>query len=365
MPRRAVLVCALAVVGCDDAIDVRLVPPIGEVARPVDYGCVNRVLSVAYGSVADDPESSCVEIAPGTIDTLRDHNLEGLLDLALPSGFFALDIAGLRADGPGCAGADTVFHGEAFYDGGWSLDVPMLHGLDCDDFTTVPSRFRLLELTKVLAGGADVCAPPADAVLYQIEFAHHFPYDEGPINGTVTDAPRGPVSTAADGTGQLTGPHFAGAAPPSCLAVETAVVPPSAVQAKTCLDSTQEEFLCAPAADVELLLPNQADFATFLQIRNQNGPIAIGLVWDSATRRPLAGATVTPTEGSTTDGLGYFDFVGGAVVRTAGNATPAGGLFAIELSAPTVVDIAAPGKSPRRVVLPDGINMPGVLSIPM
>ena len=66
--------------------------------------------------------------------------LGGLLDLELPAGFAAIDVRGARSDDDGCvANADTVFHGEGYYAGGWTVDVPLAHALDCRDFTTSSS----------------------------------------------------------------------------------------------------------------------------------------------------------------------------------------------------------------------------------
>ena len=118
----------------------------------------------------------CVPIAPGRVDTLRDHHLSGLLDLDLPAGFAAIDVRGVRSDDDGCA-ADTVFHGEGYYGGGWTVDVPLTHALDCRDFTTSPTAAQLLDLAKLEAGAADRCAPPANASGYQVFLQHQYPYD--------------------------------------------------------------------------------------------------------------------------------------------------------------------------------------------
>ena len=337
---------ALTLVACDDAIDVRLIAPAGESARPVDYGCVNRVEVVLYSNLPDRVQ--CVPIAPGRIDTLRDHHLGGLLDLDLPAGFAAIDVRGVRSDDDGCA-ADTVFHGEGYYGGGWSVDVPLVHALDCRDFTTSPTAAQLLDLAKLETGAADRCAPPANASGYQVFLQHQDPYDLSGDLVPSADRPLGGVQVSAAGTATLTGPHFTAAVDASCMTL-----------------GAGGPTLCAPAGAVELIAITPAMFASFATAQTVGAALSIGQVWDRATRRPLAGATITPVAGSNTFGFRYFDYAAGAVTMSAATGTTASGLFALEIGAPTMVEVRAPGRATRRVALAAGSDqVPGVQSIPM
>lgn len=364
MPRRLITAPAAlaALVACDDAVDVRLIAPPGESARPVDYGCVNRVEVILYSNLPDRVQ--CVPIAPGRIDTLRDHHLGGLLDLDLPAGFAAIDVRGVRSDDDGCV-ADTVFHGEGYYGGGWTVDVPLVHALDCRDFTSASTPAQLLALAKLEAGAADRCAPPADAGGYQVFLQHQYPYDLSGDLVPSADRPLAAVPVSAAGTATLTGAHFTGAVDASCMTLGTSVVPAAALPVTTCIDAGAPT-LCAPAGAVELITISPAMFAAFATAQTVGAALSIGLVWDGATRRPLAGATVTPVAGSTTFGFRYFDIAGDTVTASAATATTAAGLFALEIGAPTLVEVRAPGRPTRRVALAAGSDaVPGVQSIPM
>ncbi len=363
MPRRLVL-AALALVACDDAITVRLIAPAGESARPVDYGCVDKLEVVLYSNLPDRAE--CVPIAPGRIDTLRDHHLGGLLDLELPAGFAAIDVRGARSDDDGCvANADTVFHGEGYYAGGWTVDVPLAHALDCREFTTSPTTAQLLDLAKLEAGAADRCAPPPGASGYQVFLQHQYPYDLSGDLVPSADRPLPAVPVTAAGTATLAGPHFTGAVDASCMTLGAAVVPADALPITTCIDAGAPT-LCAPAGAVELIAITPAMFAGFATAQTVGAALSIGLVWDATTRRPLAGATITPVAGSAAFGFAYFDIAGGAVTRSTATATTAAGLFALEIGAPTVVEVRAPGRPTKRVALAAGSDqVPGVQSIPM
>lgn len=362
LPTALAALAPLALAACDDAIDVRLIAPAGESARPVDYACVNRVEVVLYSNLPDRVQ--CVPIAPGRVDTLRDHHLSGLLDLDLPAGFAAIDVRGVRSDDDGCA-ADTVFHGEGYYGGGWTVDVPLTHALDCRDFTTSPTAAQLLDLAKLEAGAADRCAPPANASGYQVFLQHQYPYDLSGDLVPSADRPLGAVPVSAAGTATLAGPHFTGAVDASCMTLGTGVAPAGAQLVTTCVDAGAPT-LCAPAGAVELIAITPAMFASFATAQTVGAALSIGLVWDSATRRPLAGATITPVAGSNTFGFRYFDYAAGAVTMSAATATTAAGLFALEIGAPTLVEVRAPGRPTRRVALAAGSDqVPGVQSIPM
>lgn len=361
---RRLLIAALGLVACDDAIAVRLVAPAGESARPVDYGCVNKIEVVLYSNLPE--RAQCLAIAPGRIDTLRDHHLDGLLDVDLPAGFAAIDVRGVRSDDDGCvASADTIFHGEGYYPGGASVDVPLAHALDCRDLTTSPTTAQLLDLAKLAAGAADRCAPPTGASGYQVYLQHQYPYDIGGDLAPSADRPLAPVPVSAAGTATLTGPHFTGAVDASCMTLGASVAPAGALPVTTCIDAGAPT-LCAPAGAVELITITPAMFAGFATAQTVGAALSIGLVWDSATRRPLAGATITPVAGSAAFGFAYFDIAGGVVTRSAASATTAAGLFALEIGAPTLVEVRVPGRPTKRVALAAGSDqVPGVQSIPM
>ncbi|MBK9030331.1 MAG: hypothetical protein IPL61_03160 [Myxococcales bacterium] len=364
MVRRLALTALVVVAACDDAVDIRLIAPVGESARPVDYSCVNRIEIVPYGNLV--AEAQCLPITPGTIDTLRDHHLDGLFSADLPNGFFALDIRGVRADADDCVAADTIFHGEGYYDGGWTMDVPLRHALDCRDFTTAATTAQLLDLTKLLTNGADRCAPPAAATSYAVYLQHQYPYDLGAGELDVSaDRPLNVVAVAASGQATLAGPHFVGAVDASCMTLGTGAVPLGELPVTTCID-VEQPTLCGPPGAAELLTISPTMFAAFTGVRQIGAAIAVGLVWDRATRRPLAGATVTPVPGSATYGFRYFDFAAGTVSPSVATATTASGLFAIEIGAPTQIEIRAPGHTTRRVALAaGGVDVPGIQSIPM
>lgn len=353
----------VAALGCDDSIDLRLVAPAGESARPVDYGCVDRIEVLAFGTV--DDREACAPIVAGTIDTLRDHNLGGLIDLEIPPGLFAVDLRGVRATGDGCDG-DTVFHAEGYYTDGWTIDLPLAHALDCRDLTTDTTPAQLLDLAKVLGNGADRCAPPANAAGYPVLLQHQYPYDLG--DGDLTAAAdraltAGPVSAA--GVTAITGSHFTGAVDASCMTLGSTQAPAGALPATTCIDLTAPT-LCASAGTAELMVMSPAMFAQFAAVQEIGAAVSVGLVWDRTTRRPLANATVTPVAGSAAFGFRYFDFAAGTVTPSVATATTASGLFAVEIGAPTLLEIRVPGRATRRVAVAAGSDtIPGIQSIPM
>lgn len=354
---------ALTAGACDDSVDVRLIAPAGEAAHPVDYACVNRVEVVVYSNLP--PQVTCLPIAPGTIDTLRDHHLGGLLDVELPSGFAAMDVRGVRSDDAGCA-ADTVFHGEGYYGGGWSFDLPLAHALDCRDYTTAATPVQLLDLAKLLTGAADRCAPPAGAAGFQLDVQHQYPYDDAGQAFVAADRPLASVTVSAAGTGTIAGPHFTGAVDASCMTLATTVAPAAQVPTTTCID-TAAPTLCGPAGTAELIAITPAMATQFDTVRSfSETALSVVLVWDGATGRPLAGATVTAVPGNAAFGSGYFDFAGGAVSRAAGTTTTAAGLFAVEISAPTAIEVKAPGRTTRRAAIAAGsAAAPGVQVVVM
>ena len=109
-----------------------------------------------------------------------------------------------------------------------------------------------------------------------------------------------------------------------------------------------------------------AMFAQFAAAQEVGAALSIGLVWDRTTRRPLANATVTPVPGSNAFGFRYFDFAGGNVTPSVATATTASGLFAVEIGAPTLLEIRVPGRPTRRVAVAAGSDeIPGIQSIAM
>jgi hypothetical protein len=353
-----------ATLGCsENAVAVRLIAPAGESAHPIDYGCVNHIQVVAFGDL--EPTATCIPIAAGTVDTLRDHHLSGLLDVAIPKGLFALDIRGVRSDDDQCLG-DTVFHGEGFYNGGDTLDVPMKHALDCRQFSTAPMTVRLLDLAKVVANGADRCAPPTTAAGFSVHLRHQYPYDiGGGFLDIRDDRPSANAVVSTAGSATIAGPHFVGAAVPSCQTLETVTVPTTASRVTTCIDPTQPN-LCAPTAP-ELIAITPAQGTVFGQARQNNAAISVGWVWNPTTHAAIAGATITRIDGDLALGLLMFNLTGVTVTPAAGaTATTASGLFAIELGAPTTIEVSAPGHTARRLVIGAGDRtVPGVQSIPL
>lgn len=363
MLRRLALLALPLVAACDDSIDLRLIAPAGESARPVDYGCVDRIEVLAYGSA--EGSEACVTIAAGTIDTLREHNLDGLIDLEIPPGLFAVDLRGVRGVSDGCDG-DTVFHAEGYYGDGWTIDLPLAHALDCRDLTDSATPAQLLDLAKVLGNGADRCAPPTNPSGYGMLLQHQYPYDLG--DGDLTaGADRAITVTpfSAAGLTSITGSHFTGAVDASCMTLGSTTAPAGALPATTCIDLA-EPNLCAAAGTAELMVMSPAMFAQFAAAQEVGAALSIGLVWDRTTRRPLANATVTPVPGSNAFGFRYFDFAGGNVTPSVSTATTASGLFAVEIGAPTLLEIRVPGRPTRRVAVAAGSDeIPGIQSIAM
>ena len=195
---------------------------------------------------------------------------------------------------------------------------------------------------------------------------HQWPYDLG--GGALdpsADRPRPDAAVSAAGLATLTGPHFVGAVDASCMTLATGLVPTDALPVTTCID-LEQATLCGAARTAELITITPTQFASFAGVQQRGAAVSVGLVWDRATRRPLAGATVTPVPGGATFGLGFFDFAGGVVSRSVATATTASGLFAIEFGAPSTIEIRAPGRTPRRVTVAAGsFEVPGVQSIPL
>lgn len=363
------MLAATAAAGCDDSLDLHLIAPPGETTTRVSYDCVNRLEVIAYGDAATN-EQTCFEVPPGAIRNLRDHDLDGLVAFDMPSGFYALDVRGVRSGDTDCGGADasTVFHGEAYYSSGWDLDVDLLRALDCAAYSADPTALQLLDLAKLLGTDAAMrCAPPANAEGYSLRLDHMYPYEVYVgVNGFVVEPASIDGRVGADGTATIPGPHFHGAVEPSCMIAGTTQVPVGAVAVASCHDPSQAT-LCAPAGGGEVIAisPDMASaFASTKQY--QEDAISVGLVWDAATRRPIAGATVERLDRMTGLGFRTFDFAAGTVTGRTSPETSASGLFAIELTAPATLLVSAPGYRSRTVVVaalsPDS---PGVQSIPL
>lgn len=352
--RRLLLTCALTLFGCDRAIEVRLVAPDGEVARPVGYDCVDKVEVDVRGTVENTP--LCFDVTPGQIVSLRDHNLDGLLDVPVPTGFAAIRIRGVRGNGVACQG-DTVFHGEGFYQGGDSLDVTMSRGLDCRRVVTTPTPIQLLSLDAIMAGGAGRCAPPADADQWRLIHQHVFPFLRSPVEvQAAVDAPSAALPVSAAGLATIEGSHFDGAVEPSCQLIDAVEIPTSADFTQVCYSASAPRLCAATGAELITVTSEQSPF-------NPASPTSIGLVFDQATKAPVSGATVTvvfPDEIPVT----YLNYTGTALVASGTAATTSSGLFRVPAGVPIVVAVSRPGQaSSVRAVLPDGIFSLGIQPI--
>ncbi|MEZ4399375.1 MAG: hypothetical protein R3B06_05120 [Kofleriaceae bacterium] len=323
----------------DKAIEVTLVAPAGEAAQPASYQCVNRVEVSVFANLGPTPV--CLEVPVGTITNLRSPNLAGLLDVDLPLGFAKLDIRGVRAADGTCATGDTVFHGEAFYAGGDTLEVPLLRGLDCDDLRTTGVTVHLGQLPQLLTGTTP-CAPPPEAASISVEMIHVYPYKYEPdFTGANSDVPLPAVAFSAAGVATLPGPLFAGAEPPSCMMIEYASGPSGVIPMFTCYQPALGS-VCGGPGDADLF---SIDLPTAQAVANaiQSNVISLGVAWDPQTRRPAAGVTATVTDPDATP-VRYFDFVNGSLTPSSGNVTTSSGVFAFGANAPTEVRLSIPGR---------------------
>ena len=361
--RSAPIALALALAaGCDDSIDVHLLAPPGETTTRIDYGCVNRIQAIAYGSDDTDFTESCEAVPAGGVRNLRDHDLAGLMSLGLPrTGLRHLLVRGVRSDDDLCdsPGADTIFFGMGAYGGGWDLNVQLNHALDCAEYRSDPTPVQMLSLPNLLGDvPAQRCAPPALVEQYTLALMNQFPLDYGnDLTGYYVERSSDVTNLDTTGRGTITGPHFRLAEQPSCMSLYTPTGPimPDIGPVATCIDATQAP-LCGPAGTAETVFYTATNWGQFAQSTQTLGDdfsdVSIGLVYDAATRAPIAGATASRVGDVDPLGLTYFSYAAGMPTPLPGaTATSDDGLFAIELLGPTTVLVSAPGYQSRTVVM--------------
>lgn len=327
--------------GCEKAVEMRLIPPQGD---DVDTSCVTAVQLTLTGRRLEDETYHCVEVEPGSVRSLQDHNLSGIFDLDLPPfEIIGIQVRGVAAAGgctEGSAVGPTIFVASSDQWGD-EIDLPMRGVLSCADRIDQPTPVRVVDFPSLVADGSCVAveglqAQPGDlfpTLLYN-NFAGYqwWFYFWTP-----------PQPTNAEG--MLTLPYsFSAASTGSCLGLYTF----DGVYAGDGCLTPAGRGACGAEAEFHYIPFDLARDATF-SIEDQIAfPSAVfGIVLDDQ-RRPVVGATVTTsTPGAevrfaTPSGTGF--------TLHDGPGTDASGTFVVLTKRPALVEITKPGMGTRRVM---------------
>jgi hypothetical protein len=177
---RALCAALVVATGCGEpAIDVSLRLPDSANGAEFDMSCVKSVRVYAIGNEypadQDDFESSCIPVDGAATFADVKAQLAGELELALPdTGLQGIGVFGrgdggceIPEDSPGFYDADappldTAFQGQAFYDDGSSIAIPLAGTMSCE---TTMVRAAPVDMLKLIATKDCAMAKSPDGVL--------------------------------------------------------------------------------------------------------------------------------------------------------------------------------------------------------
>jgi len=332
---------ALSLAGCaEKAIGVHLTSD--DSTSTLDVSCVSVVHVIAWGTQDAPPIDQCIPVSnPSSLADLE-QQLKGKLELGLPDELVAVEIRGLaNAPADVCGFGTDIFYAGRAYEGEDDLLLRAEGTLDCKALqTTSDYRVRpidFLALVDTAPGAVPVCQTPTGMSDLSI----------GTIRPTNIDVPEFPSSTVEpgifvaldlDGISEL--PAWGEAEPTSCLASAS-----FDLFSASCLYPGNPQLCAAPG---ELEVPMIRDDAAFesidQELHNQYPVIVLGAVWDTVTKQPVAGATITidPARGR----IVYADR--GAANRfdpQSISATNESGLFIAYMREPSVVHVSQGGST--------------------
>jgi hypothetical protein len=321
----------------EKAIELRLVMPTNDTAN-MDVSCVETVHVVLHDGSPNfsDLPSECVEVDNPTSLADLQTQIRGKFTMGLPDEVIAIEVRGLTNTTPGLCGTgmDVFYAGEEFM-GQEQVSLRIEGAIDCSALRQPGElRVRPIDFLKLAATPADtapVCETlgiPGLAI--------------GAIRPTNIFLPGFPTSLMEFGagsaidtaTGLATLPAYGTALPTSCLASSS-----FEMFSASCI-YPRNKTVCAGAGEIEVpLVPDTVIFETVDRDLFEEFPVMVmGVVYDTAAKRPVEGATVT------------VDPERGRVVyasRGAGNrldsldatATTKGGLFLAYMREPSVATV--------------------------
>lgn len=323
------LIAGLAA-GCDSGYQVSL-----EVTDTINAACnTSCVMSVAVEAMGeDDGEYKCVNGV--TMKSLRDHGMQGKIDLPVPENFRGVWVTGYR--GANC-------NGTAMVDGivpvtGSDVKVPMKCIASCNGTVAVP-----IQTTSVLAVAKGMCAKgtattASAGTLRATELGLVYPNDNFIPNTEFTGEASVPV---VDGLATVNG-VVTTIPPHSCSAVT--LYRDGAPTNTACIRFNSTAGLCTPAGKAEVA---SYDAPPLTDLTNGYRVIGVVAQRNGTTPLPILGATVTldPTAaaGSRVEYLA-LDAAGTSltVPTPALAATGAAGAFAVYTKEPVAVTVTLPG----------------------
>lgn len=344
-PTAAALAAGLAagLAGCDPAIEMTLVAPAEDPG--IDATCVTAV-EVLLIDDNGNSDTHCVEVAPGTSRTLRDHGLAGRIDMPLPPWTPTAVRMRAVAAAPACFGdragpGGTIFSAATPWRDG-DLALPLRAHLDCRARVEPPVTVHVIDLANLWT--PTPCAPPTDPRAFDVALATvQSTGDPRPLLAVYADAIT-EYAPVADGKASVRGAYRT-AAGGACLG---ALVGPQYEETAGCV--VDGPGVCAGAGELEAIYVSPAAMEASIPTTTLSAwkSIAFGAVFDAATRQPIAGATVTaPGEAAVV----YTEFRGTHFANRTGAVTGADGSFKLLSQAPVEVTVSAPGHTPRTVVL--------------
>lgn len=334
---------ALAASGCDKAIEMRLTAPIA--GEDVDTSCVTAVELTLASSNLFDELTRCVEVAPGHVDSLRDHNLAGLFDEPLPDWpLGGVQLRGVAAP-EGCTGGATgsavgptifVASSDVIDD---TIEMPMRGVVSCADKIDAPTPVRVVDLQALITDGT--CAGAEGLLVQPGELFPTLIY--GAFSGWLIYFWAPPTPVAADGLATL--PYtFSNAATGSCVGLW---IDDGLELVGGCL-TPAGRGACGPEPEFHYIpyTPTaSASLSTEEAISRTN--VVFGVVVDR-DRAPIAGATVTTAAPDTV--IHYTNPTAMGFAPAGGAGTTATGTFTVLSNRPVLIEVSAPGMGTRRVM---------------
>jgi hypothetical protein len=332
-----VLVAALA--GCaEKAIELRF--EVSEGAQALDVSCVDTVHVTIHDGTFNFEElpSACIPVSGATSMADIQAQIRNKLDMDLPDRIIAVEVRGLAYSDPQFCGSGTnIFYaGAGYVDGQASVDLRAEGTLSCAA-TQTQNELKLhaidfLALVDTPAGMPPVCQTPSGMVDLAL----------GTIRPTNIDLPAFPTSIVDCGTGAAIGPSgtvtlpaYGDAEPTSCVAGAS-----FDLSSASCIYPSATS-LCGTGEVMVPIISGPASWESIDDtIYNDYPVIVIGQVWDTVTRTPIEGATVTfsdPARGE----IVYADRGSNSsfVPSSGATATTAKGLFLAYMREPSVVTI--------------------------
>lgn len=342
--KAALLTAAVLLAGCESVLEVTLVAAPGEDIG-LDLSCVTHLRVDVYGNAPDDTQFLCLSVEPGTIESLRDHNLDGLLDAAMPeSGLRVLRVEGVASQFNDCAVADTIFHGAAEYRGGESLPIWLHMSLDCAKRSPTPASVKVIDQAALISTGqcmgagdtwmasAGMLIPTDVDIPSLFNYVYYQPFATTGENAIAAGA--APISL-----------QYSAAEGDACLALG-AIRPDRQAGNISCI-VPGPRTACAGAGEIELA---QADFDNMMALLDTSAALrntTLVTVWDADTSQAIAGATVAVDDPAAS--IEFVSLSGSTFMKSGNTTTGASGSFLLHSGEPALVSISAPGYRDRTV----------------